>query len=830
MVNTSKAISNIAPKPAAQTFATSQSFVASKPAVKSTTVKTTTVKTPVINAPVINAPFKAQTVANSSNSAVTKTVSAASAKAPVSNGFVAAVSNAASTAAANVSAWATEGFGFGTDLPAPAKPAAPAPVAAPAPAAVAAPAAPAPVATPDAPEANEPTADTDVIGDAVALLDSAIDAVTSSASAAAGAVTTFVATVGDTVAATVAGTAQTLKLALADPVPPTPADTATATGRSLAIAPVAKVSLPAPVTATDIPDPIAAAPAPSTTQPAFGSAPAATVITGDGKVYYVDYAGGDNANSGTSTTRPWKHAPGDNAATGGPAAVALAAGDTIRFKGGVNYRGTIVMKAGGASGRPVIYTGTGYGTGSAIWDGGDPVTSSVPCPSASACGNAPNWTSLRLVTYKEPTTLNRKLFDSTGPLYEAQAPAVIDPFWDDDLKSFATVPVAKAALLATGKLENATLAAVASGQSNARLLLWVTGNTVIERKILSVSGSTITFDATSVKPYTDRDGKVAVVGSVKSVTKPGLFAIVGVGQAVLWPRTTGGSQIFVGNGRYAFELRGQSNITIHGFEFRRQTASKKTTREGVGVANYGSRVANIRIEQNLFKGASMQNGYGMVMLNNVDGLTLRDNQLVDIEGGSGFRFGGVTNVLIERNRMQRVGRTGIYMGGAKTATVRSNILADFFGVHGNGMSFYKANSDITVSNNCVYNSSRPLTYHGNNDVATVNNLKFIGNIFITSPTATSGVYSWGGSTRGVLFENNLALGYKRGMILNDSDVDVTVRRNRISIFVVTGGTPPAWTVADNFTTATLAESKLALLTPDQCRAKGYSGDLNISAI
>jgi hypothetical protein len=569
-----------------------------------------------------------------------------------------------------------------------------------------------------------------------------------------------------------------------------------------------------------------------TTPPPTAGAPTtyAGVITGDGTVYYVDFASGDDANAGTSPSKPWKRAPGDTAATGVPASKALAPGDTVRFKAGVAYRGTIVPKSSGADSSPIIYTGTGYGTGSAIWDGADPVISAVPCPSQSACGGATNWSSLRLVTYKEPTIKNRALYDALGPIYEAQSPLPADPFWDDDLDSFAVTPASAAAAIAGGRIDNAALAAAAAGQKNVRVAIWVQGNAVIERPVLSVSGSSVYFDGTGVKPYTDRDGRAAIVGSVKSVTRPGTYAVIGAGQAVVYPRSGGGGQYYVGTGRYAFELRGQSNITIHGFEFARQTASIGSTREGVGVANYGGRVRNIRIEQNLFRGASMQNGYGMVMLNNVDGLTVRDNRLVDIQSGSGLRFGGVTGLLVERNRMQRVGRTGIYLGGASNAIVRSNVMSNMFGVHGNGMSFYQANSNVEVSSNCVYNTTRPMTFHGDKNPSAVNDLRFTGNIFITSPNGTSAIYSWGAQTRKVLLQNNIALGSKAGMILNDSDIDVTVTRNRMSLFAVSGDQPPAWIVKDNIVKVPLSDSATATLTADSCSAKGYSGPLTVSAL
>ena len=61
---------------------------------------------------------------------------------------------------------------------------------------------------------------------------------------------------------------------------------------------------------------------------------------GGGNNYYVSTTGND-ANTGTSQTSPWKHAPGDSAATGNAAATALKAGDIVKFKGGVDRKSVV---------------------------------------------------------------------------------------------------------------------------------------------------------------------------------------------------------------------------------------------------------------------------------------------------------------------------------------------------------------------------------------------------------------------------------------------------------------------------------------------------------
>jgi len=82
--------------------------------------------------------------------------------------------------------------------------------------------------------------------------------------------------------------------------------------------------------------------------------------------YFVDFVGGSDANAGIHQSLPWKHCPGDPAATGMSAAVALLPGDTIYFKGGVEYAFSgptgIRLEQDGATGAPITYDGNSDGS------------------------------------------------------------------------------------------------------------------------------------------------------------------------------------------------------------------------------------------------------------------------------------------------------------------------------------------------------------------------------------------------------------------------------------------------------------------------------------
>ncbi len=91
-----------------------------------------------------------------------------------------------------------------------------------------------------------------------------------------------------------------------------------------------------------------------------------------GTTYYVDYANGSDLNPGTNPSSPWEHAPGDPNAVGVPANTTLRPGDTVDFRGGVSYDGTIDLEWSGTPGEPITYDGNAngsFGAGMAVVDG-----------------------------------------------------------------------------------------------------------------------------------------------------------------------------------------------------------------------------------------------------------------------------------------------------------------------------------------------------------------------------------------------------------------------------------------------------------------------------
>ncbi len=158
--------------------------------------------------------------------------------------------------------------------------------------------------------------------------------------------------------------------------------------------------------------------------------------------YYVDFDGGADANDGQAPDRAFQHSPGDSAATNLAASTALGPGDTIIFKGGVRYRGTInVLASSGAEGQPITFDGNtagAFGKGRAIIDGSEPLEGWKRA-SADQCRGNPNWRNIWTTTVGPKAGLfTVNLCQGDRLLHIAQDPNLKDPFYQDDTKTFRT--------------------------------------------------------------------------------------------------------------------------------------------------------------------------------------------------------------------------------------------------------------------------------------------------------------------------------------------------------------------------------------------------------
>ncbi len=163
----------------------------------------------------------------------------------------------------------------------------------------------------------------------------------------------------------------------------------------------------------------------------------------NGATYFIDYDNGADTHDGLAVDRAFKHSPGDSQAKENAAKIKVQAGDVIKFKGGIIYRGGITVPASGAADSPIVFDGNtagDFGDGKAIIDGSIPVTGFVQCKSADDAAGNPNWKNI----YYAPVPANTEVFTinaiQNGELLAiARTPDAADPFYTDELSTMRQV-------------------------------------------------------------------------------------------------------------------------------------------------------------------------------------------------------------------------------------------------------------------------------------------------------------------------------------------------------------------------------------------------------
>ncbi|MEK7412989.1 MAG: right-handed parallel beta-helix repeat-containing protein [Planctomycetota bacterium] len=160
--------------------------------------------------------------------------------------------------------------------------------------------------------------------------------------------------------------------------------------------------------------------------------------------YQIDFDAGDDSKDGLTAATAFKHCPGDTAATGLAAATKLQPGDTVIFKGGVIYRGEILVGVSGEAGKPIVFDGNTAGTwgsGKAIIDGSTPLSGWKRCASAEEAKGNPRWADIFYVDVPRPKNYKAlNLSDSTTALPIAQHPNPKDFFWQEHKDLYLTAP------------------------------------------------------------------------------------------------------------------------------------------------------------------------------------------------------------------------------------------------------------------------------------------------------------------------------------------------------------------------------------------------------
>ncbi len=492
---------------------------------------------------------------------------------------------------------------------------------------------------------------------------------------------------------------------------------------------------------------------------------------GQGRTYYVDYEGGSDDHDGLSAEAPFRHAPGDERAGGVVAELELEPGDRVLFKGGVAYRGSLVIERGGSeAGGRVVYDGNREGTfgaGRAVLDGSDRLTDWRPVESAEEVAGNENWQQIWVAwAPAEARAMTANLHQGATMLTLAQHPTPSEPLAIDRHAEYLRV---QPEAVTETSLRDPRLADL-GGEAlvGATVFVWRSRNDIDTRRIASYDAATqtITFDRLGQPPYDDRPTRYAVANATTAAVLdgPGQYVVAeheadedGRVPVYLWPLDDADpNEAGQGAGQEAgvtISLRGVAmqlgpqvgHLTIEGFRIQRY-------RQAINKVHWDveQRTSDITIRDNVITGIRAAGYSRAVYLYRVDDLLIEDNYLHDNPKMRGLGIHTGDRPIFRNNRLERMGRTPITFFFAVDGKIQNNYIAHNRGTHSNGMSVYLECEDILVEGNYVYDSNVPLTVNDTNGLTVRNN--------VLDGSGSQPISFWQGVTGEVRIEHNTLVG------------------------------------------------------------------------
>jgi parallel beta-helix repeat protein len=500
--------------------------------------------------------------------------------------------------------------------------------------------------------------------------------------------------------------------------------------------------------------------------------------------YFVDFASGSDSSDGTSIEHPWQHAPGDPSALGRPLKTVLVGGDVVRFKGGVKYRGSVVAITGGEAGRPIKYLGDDWGPTKAVMVGTEEISLS-----AHKCTNDPR---CFFVDHAEDT-------------YIADLPLQIKPDAEisinDQHMVLSQYPVQPKEILSSPKTDfwpiearkivqdslgwtllNAGPLPILNNRSieDMRVVIWGLPNWIHIGDEVNYNKQTggIHFRSPKFVPFTDRPGFYGLSNHPLFVKSPFSYATISNGRALVFrfPNLQSENLKFEYSVReVGFDIWGRSYLEFKGFDIQGYVGENDPATKGNAFRSQSGTPSDILISSNDI--SHLKTFGGAIQIIGATNLDIVGNRVSKIKEGNGISFGRASKVNILNNTVDDVALTGIWILNDKDVVVRGNKVTHIKTVHGNGISVYLTNKNIAVENNMITNTSRPITFHGD-DSGEPMNLSIVGNLIYAEGEGSVPIASFGKLASDVTIERNILISdTRRGIVINHANQDFHIQQN-----------------------------------------------------
>ena len=489
--------------------------------------------------------------------------------------------------------------------------------------------------------------------------------------------------------------------------------------------------------------------------------------------YYVNYAAGSDANSGTSATSPWQHAPGDPKATGNVKTTALVGGDEVLFKAGVVYQGSISVPASGAPGNPIVYEGTGWGTGQAILSG---LTSTqlafTPDP------DNPQLSVATLPTGMVPTGLSTGVLSAQDNIVEIDGNVM--SMSNTSTSSNALFPDLGARPFSASQMQGSgsswyftdpNLGAELAGLSTAQIdnlvfRTYVSGNMVINMSVTGFNSQTNTLSLSGSYHPPSSGFSYTLINDPNVVSASNPYPEYAIeGNQIIAAVPQGLHTVGISTSQWGINTKGHSDVTFDGFNISGYGAG-----DGRGII--AQNVQDIAITNDTLANLADHYAFGSAAIyangiTGVNGLTISGNSVgPNIVYGAGIEVIRATSASVTGNTITSPGWTGIVAFDDVNTAISWNRISNTLAPHASGIIAFDGNlanggqesRNVSITNNQIANGNGGIFIEGDpaepGPSATPNNFTIAYNV-ITNQTG-SGVGDWG-KTNTANFYGNILL-------------------------------------------------------------------------
>ena len=500
--------------------------------------------------------------------------------------------------------------------------------------------------------------------------------------------------------------------------------------------------------------------------------------------YFVDFDGGSDSADGTSISHPWQHAPGDPGATSKPLKAVLSGGDVVRFRGGVNYRGSVVALTGGETGRPIKYLGEDWGPGRAAVVGMDEI--SVPlkkCSSDLRCSFVDHPEDTYIADLPLQLKSNAELNINGHELILSQFPVQPKEILSLPKTDFWPIEARKIVQDSLGWtiLNAGPLPILKDIQTeDMRVVIWGLPNWIHIGDQVNYNRQTggIHFRSPKFVPYTDRPGFYGLSNHPLFIKSQFTYATISNGRALVFrfPNLKGDNVKLEYSVRdVGFDILGRSHLEFKGFDLRGFSGENDAATKGNAFRSQSGTPSDIMISNNNI--SHLKTFGGAIQIIGATELNIIGNRLSRIKEGNGISFGRSSKVNVLNNTVDEIALAGIWILNDKDVLVSGNKITHIMTVHGNGISVYLTNKNIAVENNMITNTLRPITFHGD-DTGEPMHLSIVGNLIYAYGEGSVPIASFGKLASDVTIERNILISdTRRGILINHANQDIHIQQN-----------------------------------------------------